>query len=356
MSEIRSAIVTANISEENKKRLDALIGEGKVTYFEPFSFPEMQKMAAKGFSKEEIMKAHKDYKDSVKQAFIEKDPEVAILGSDIFDGVLAGKNLKLVHCTHAGVEKSARPEVFERGIVLACSAGRNAPALAEHAMMFILGLVYDINHIRDTQKAHTYGLGQGYRMRTALYGKTVGIIGVGHNGCELANHLSGFGVRVLGYDRFVREVPGIEKVYDTTPENLRYIASESDFLVMTVALNNATYHMINKEVLSCMKPSSYLINIARGGLVDQNDLIEALQNHTIAGAGLDCLETEPLAEDSPLWDMPNVIITPHTTPVIQNKGDKEWEYAFQNVKAFMEDGEYVNRFRAEDVFTAKKTN
>lgn len=354
MGVINSAIVTAPISEENRKRLNDLIGEDRITYFKPFSFPEMQKMAAQGASKEDIMKAQRDFKESVKAAFVEKDPEVAILGSDIFDGVLAGKNLKLVHCTHAGVEKSARKEVFDRGIVLACSAGRNAPALAEHAMMFILNLVYDINLIRDTQKAHKYGLGPRYGMRSALYGKTVGIIGVGHNGCELAARLKGFGVRTLGYDRFVREVDGIENVYDTTPENLKYILQESDFLVLTVALNNATYHMINKETLSYMKPSACLVNIARGGLVDQNDLIEALENHVIAGAGLDCLETEPLAEDSPLWDMPNVIITPHTTPVIANKGDKEWDYALQNVKAFIEDGEYVNRFRAEDVFTLKK--
>ena len=111
----------------------------------------------------------------------------------------------------------------------------------------------------------------------------------------------------------VREDENFERILEANPRNLKYIASESDFLVLTVSLNNSTFHMVNAELLSCMKASAYLINIARGSLVDEKALVEALQNHVIAGAGLDTFEVEPLPEDSPLWDMEQVICTPHTT-------------------------------------------
>lgn len=354
MSEIRSAVVTAKTSEKVRATLNALIGEDKIKYFEPFSFKEMQMMAAAGKSKEEIIQATKDHKALVAKYVMENNPDVAILGHDIDASILAGTGMKWIHCTHAGVEKSATSEVFDRGIIVTSSAGRNASGLAEHAIMFILALVYNINHIRDTQKAHKFGLGPMYARRTGLSGKTVGIIGCGHNGTEIAKRLKAFDVRVLGYDRHVREDENFEKIIDANDENLKYIASQSDFLVLTVSLNNATFHMINEEILSLMKPSSYLINIARGGLVDEKALVEALQKHVIAGAALDTFEVEPLAEDSPLWDMPEVICTPHTTPSVYNMEDKQWEYVYTNVKAYLEDGQFVNRLNPEDVYTKKK--
>jgi len=354
MSEIRSAIVTAKTSEKVRATLNALIGEDRIKYFEPFSFKEMQMMAAAGKSREEIIQATKDHKAAVCKYVMENNPEVAIRGHDIDASILAGKGMKWIHCTHAGVEKSATSDVFDRGIIVTSSAGRNASGLAEHAIMFILALTYDINHIRDTQKDHKFGLGQRYARRTGLSGKTVGIIGCGHNGTEIAKRLKAFEVRVIGYDRHVREDENFEKIIEANGENLKYLAAESDFLILTVSLNDATFHMINADILATMKPSAYLINIARGGLVDEKALIEALSNHVIAGAGLDTFEVEPIPEDSPLWDMPEVICTPHTTPSVYNMEDKQWEYVYTNVKAYLEDGAFVNRLNPEDMYTKKK--
>lgn len=354
MSKIRSAIVTAKTSEKVRATLNALIGEDKIKYFEPFSFKEMQMMAAAGKSKEEIIQATKDHKALVAKYVMENNPDVAILGHDIDASILAGTGMRWIHCTHAGVEKSATKDVFDRGIIVTSSAGRNASGLAEHAIMFILALVYNTNLIRDTQKAHRFGLGPMYSRRTGLAGKTVGIIGCGHNGTEIAKRLKAFEVRVLGYDRNVREDESFEQILEANGENLRCIASQSDFLVLTVSLNNATFHMVNEELLSVMKPSSYLINIARGGLVDEKALIKALKEHRIAGAGLDTFETEPLAEDSPLWDMPEVICTPHTTPSVYNMEDKQWEYVYTNIRAYLEGGELVNRLHQDDMYTKRR--
>jgi len=314
----------------------------------------MLKMAAKGATREEIVQAMKSFRARVRAVVVEKDPDVAILGADIDDSILAGNNIRWIHCTHAGIEKSAIQEVFDRNIVVTSSAGRSAPALAEHAMMFILSLTYDINHIVAVQKTHSWNLGRQYAMRTGLMGKTVGIIGVGHNGRELAIRLKGFGVRVLGYDRIAREADGFEEILEANQANLKRLAQESDFLVLCVSLNNATYHMINEETLSLMKPSAYLINIARGALVDEQALIRALSHHIIAGAALDTVEEEPLATDSPLWDMPNVLLTPHTTPVIPDKEDREWEYVFMNVAAYQNGTAFVNKLEKDDIFTIRK--
>ena len=349
--EILSAIVTAKTTEKVRQTLDSLIGKGRVKYFEPFSFKEMQVMAAAGKSKEEIIQASKDHKNLIRQYVIENNPQVAILGHDIDQSILAGTGMKWIHCTHAGVEKSATKDVFDRGIIVTSSAGRNASSLAEHAIMFILGLTYDINYIRDTQKAHIFGLGPRYSLRTSLSGKTVGIIGCGHNGTEIAKRLKAFDVKILGYDRNVREDQNFDIIMEANSENLRKIASESDFLVLAVALNNATFHMVNADLLATMKGSAYLINIARGGLVDEKALVEALQNHVIAGAGLDTFEVEPLDPNSPLWDMPEVICTPHTTPAVQDMEERQWDYVYQNIKAYQENGNFVNRLNPEDIYT-----
>lgn len=354
MKKINLAIVTAKVNEKTKQKLNEMIGEEHIKYFEPFSFVEMQKLAASGCTREEIIAKSKAHKAEIAEFVRKNNPDVAILGHDIDASILAGTGMKWIHCTHAGVEKSATAEVFERGITVTSSAGRNAEALAEHALFFILALTYNSNYIRDTQKAHKFGFGQEYKRHTALFGKTVGIIGCGHNGTELAKRLKACGVKVVGYDRSTRIDENFDCIVEANPENLKKIAEESDFLVLTVSLNDATYHMVNDEILSIMKPTSYLVNIARGGLVDEKALEKALESHQIAGAGLDTFETEPLREDSPLWDMPEVICTPHTTPQIRDMEEKQWDFVFQNIKAFQEDGTFVNALSSGDLFSKRK--
>lgn len=123
-------------------------------------------------------------------------------------------------------------------------------------------------------------------------------------------------------------------------------------MVLCCSLNDETWQMMNAKAFAAMKPTAYLINIGRSGLVDEPAMVEALKNGTIAGAGLDNFSVEPLPADSPLWDLPNVVITPHATPSIAGGSEsKSVSFAIQNLNAFRGQGDFVNRLTDRDVFT-----
>lgn len=136
--------------------------------------------------------------------------------------------------------------------------------------------------------------------------KTLGVFGFGHIGKEVIKIAQALGMKILVSTRTKRD--DFDGIHFTTQED---VLKNSDFISLNLPLTNETKHLINTETLKLMKPTAYLINTARGGLVDEKALIEALQNHQIAGAGLDVQEVEPLPDDSPLFDLENVIITPH---------------------------------------------
>ena len=144
---------------------------------------------------------------------------------------------------------------------------------------------------------------------TLLDGKTCGILGVGSIAEGLAPRCKAFGMRVVGISRTDRPIPGFDKIYSRA--DMVRAAAELDYFVLLVALEADTRNIVDARVLAAMKPSAYLINLARGGVLDEDALIRALNEKRIAGAALDALAREPLPPDSPLWTMPNVIVTPH---------------------------------------------
>jgi phosphoglycerate dehydrogenase-like enzyme len=140
----------------------------------------------------------------------------------------------------------------------------------------------------------------------------VGIVGLGHIGREVARLAKAFGMRVLATRRSARKSRRAKYVdHLFSPDKLRDLLSESDYVVLTLALTPETRGIIGEAELRSMKPTAYLINVARGGLVDEAALVRALEEQRIAGAGLDVFTTEPLPQDSPLWGFENVIISPH---------------------------------------------
>jgi phosphoglycerate dehydrogenase-like enzyme len=147
-----------------------------------------------------------------------------------------------------------------------------------------------------------------------LHSKTVGVVGLGSIGQEVARLAKSFGMKVIATRRSVSEVTQTKTVDVTLPHTrLHQLLSESDFVVLTVPLTAETTKLIGEQELHTMKSSAYLINVARGGVVDEGILIRALEDGWIAGAGLDVFATEPLPAESPLWELPNVIFTPHVT-------------------------------------------
>ena len=158
------------------------------------------------------------------------------------------------------------------------------------------------------------------------------------------------GTTGYGYDDIGRD--GLERVYASAEgDSLNEMLAQCDYVVLCVELNDSTYHMIGEEQFKAMKDSAYLINMGRGALVDEPVMIEALKNGVIAGAGLDTFEQEPLPADSPLWDLPNVLITPHVTPQLPDREERMLSYVYQNLKAYREGGEFVNRVTPRNIFS-----
>lgn len=329
MPEIKKVLCTAYIKEENKERLRAALAPAEVRFVIPYGPGAKERIAAAG-----------------------ADVDVAIFNGDLDESVLASPNLKWIHCCRAGVEKSAIPEVFARDIILTSSSGRSAPALAEHALMFMMALTYDLPMLQRAQKAHTWAANREYSMKTGMYGKTVGIIGLGKTGQEVARLCKSFHMTVLGWRRRKAPVENVDEVFASEAgEPIGEILRRSDYVVLCVELNDETWHLLGEAEFSTMKQSAFLVNMGRGGLVDEPAMVAALKAGTIAGAGLDTFEQEPLPEESPLWDLPNVIITPHITPVLPDREERMLGYVYENIKAYRESGKFVNRVTRKNMLT-----
>ena len=297
---------------------------------------------------------HADKSDRAGISAALKEADVAVLGGDLDDQILKeGVHLKWIHCDHSGINNSARPEIFERGIILTGSAGRSAPVLAEHALYLTLSLVYNAYGLLEDQRAHRWKGIPGYESVKGLYSKTMGIVGIGHTGRQLAVHAKAMGMRILGYDRDVADVPpGVDKLYfaqrgETVDELLR----ESDVIVLCVRMSDATFHMVGKKQLEMMKSTAYLINIGRGPLVDTPALIDALKEGVIAGAGLDTFEQEPLPPESPLWDAPHTVLTPHCTPEVPDLAASSQRIIFENIRRYRDGEPMLNAVDFRDVYT-----
>ena len=291
---------------------------------------------------------HSD-REAVETALTEVD--VAIIRGDIDERFLNREQLKWVHCDHAGIEKSARPEVFESGLLVSGSSGRSAPALAEHAIMFMLNLCYQFPKFLDAQRRHQWGIEEQGELR-GLIGKTVGILGLGHTGGELATRCKAFGMRVLAWRRSHQSHPCVDRLYAASNgEGIEELLRQSDFVVLAVPLSDRTFHLIGADQFECMKDTAFLINMARGKVIDEDALLEALQTGKIAGAGLDTFGQEPLPPDSPLWDAPNTLITPHVTPQVPDRTGAALEIVLENIRRYRADEALLNQLGPEDVYT-----
>lgn len=280
--------------------------------------------------------------------------DVAILGSDKDERLFFGPKLKWIHVDHAGLNRIARPEFLCRDIIITGSAGRSAPALADHAIYFMLSFTFAFPAFIQAQQAHRYLTDpQFLDSLRCLHGQTVGILGMGNTGKELALRAKAFGMRVLGYRRSQAEIPeGVDRIYcGNAGESIDELLCQSDFVVLALPLTNSTYHMISERELSLMKPTACLINMARGAVVDEAALIKALYDGTIGGAGLDTFEQEPLPEDSLLWDAPHTILTPHVTPQMPDRTDRSLAIIAENAQRYRVGKPMLNRLGKDNMFT-----
>ncbi|MFE0757451.1 D-2-hydroxyacid dehydrogenase [Inquilinus sp. NPDC058860] len=282
-----------------------------------------------------------------------KEAEIAILAGDLDQRCLAAPRLRWVHCDHAGLTRSARPEVFERGLIVTGSAGRSGPALAEHVLMFALMLGHGYPDFHDAQKRHEWRRAPEMNRLRALYGRTIGIIGMGHTGRELATRAKAFDMRVLGYRRRdLPNPPGVDRMFSADRgEIIDPILDEADILALVVNLSDATHHLIGDRAIRRMKPSAIIVNLSRGAVIDQAALIAALKEGRLAGAGLDVTDPEPPAADDPVWDAPNLLITPHFTAALPDRAERSLDVITENLRRYRAGQPLLNRITEEDVWT-----
>lgn len=217
-------------------------------------------------------------------------------------------SVKMICEAGTGFNNIDMDAIHEKGIALCNIPAYSTQRVAHTGIMFILNLASSMQKQIRMLAEGNHDNFQKHLMveHMEVNGKTLGVIGYGNVGKEIIKIAQALGMKILVATRTPREDQ--DGVHFTTKEEL---FKQSDFVSLNCPLNDETKHTVNKDTLAIMKPTAYLINTARGGLVDEKALIQAIQNGDIAGAGLDVQEKEPLPDDSPLYDMDNVIITPH---------------------------------------------
>jgi phosphoglycerate dehydrogenase-like enzyme len=257
-----------------------------------------------------------------------------LLVSMLWKNALAAqaRKLKFIQSISAGIDQYDRDLLRKHGIRLASAVGVNANAVAEHAVALMLSLKRHLHTSRDNQaKGHWRGMISEIAAREdELAGKVLLIVGLGRIGARLATLARAFDMKVLATRRDPGQgAGGADAVFGH--ERLPELLPQADVVVLTCPLTPATENLIDARALALMKPSANLINVARGRLVEEHALIEALQAKRIAAAALDVTRDEPLPSASPLWAMPNVVITSHTAGETQAYEDRVIDLLLTNL-------------------------
>lgn len=267
--------------------------------------------------------------------------------------------LRWIHAHSAGVDHLLdQPIIQTEGVLLTSSSGIHATNVAEYVFMMMLALGHRLPlMLRYQAEAHWPDEGR-FRLFTPreLRGSTIGIVGYGSIGREIARLAFLFGMEVLASKRDVRQpadpdgyvLPGtgdpdgsfFHRLYP--PEALASMVRECDFVVLTVPLTESTRMMFNADIFAAMKETAYLVNVSRGGIVDEAALLDALQTGKIAGAAMDVFEAEPLPADSPLWKLPNLIISPHISGYTANYNDKAAALFVENLRRYLARKDLLN--------------
>jgi phosphoglycerate dehydrogenase-like enzyme len=240
----------------------------------------------------------------------------------------AGK-LKWIQAMTTGTDAIIGSRALRPEVVVTTTRGIHGPQMSEMAFMYMLNLARNYPRMFDNQRRRVWERWT----QTRLCGKTVTIVGVGVVAESLAPRCQAFGMTVLGVTRTPRTVGGFDRLFDYG--QVVQAAAAADFLIVLAPYSAQTDSLINATVLAAMKPSAILINLARGGLCDENALIDALRMKRIAGAGLDVFRTEPLPADSPFWDLDNVSITAHCSGSSDDNLALTWPIIETNMRCFL---------------------
>lgn len=243
--------------------------------------------------------------------------------------IRSAPSLKWIHSLLAGLDWLAKLPSLAEDVLVTSTGGIHGPPVSELTLLLMLAMARGLPVFLRNQP-------EGIWFRPAgglIFEKTVGILGVGAIATDLAPKLSALGANIIGISSDAgRDVPGITEMRRS--DKLAAAVADLDFLVLLTPHRPATHHIVDAEVFAAMKPSAFLVNVARGGVVDEDALLMALREGQIAGAGLDAFQREPLPADHPFWQMENVIVTPHTAGLSDRYAIDAMPVVENNLRAF----------------------
>lgn len=254
-----------------------------------------------------------------------------------WERVVQQGRLKFIQSSAAGLDHCLVPPVIESDITVCSASGLFANQVGEQTLALLLGLLRSLPaFFRQSQQQEFVRRPTG-----DLHGKRIGVVGLGGNGRRLVQLLEPFQVEIFATDYFpVRKPPQVKELWPA--ERLLELASRSDVLILCLPLNDATHQLISKQIIEAMPRGSYFINVARGRVVDERALVDALQSGHLAGAGVDVTYDEPLPVESPLWSIPNVIITPHVGAQAARRVDDSTQLACENLLRYAAGQQLLN--------------
>lgn len=247
-------------------------------------------------------------------------------------------NLQWIQLYTAGFNTINLDYIQKRKIKLTNAKGVYSKTIAEDVVAKILAINRNIRIYYDNMKE---GVWKPEKSEFELIGTTIGIIGTGSIGIEIAKRLKAFETKIIGYRRSQEIEPYFDEIY-TEEEGLNTLLRISDYIILALPLNEKTYHLIDMKKFKMMKRTSVLINIARGEIINQDDLIEALDLQLIRGAALDVTTPEPLPKDNRLWKFSNVLITPHNAVSSPLMTERLVSLIIKNIANFVNNQEVIN--------------
>ena len=243
--------------------------------------------------------------------------------------------LRWVQVQSAGVDRyiSIKPLMENDDIVLSNFRAVHGPSIADHSMAMLLFLTRNLGFYADAQQEGKWKRGKAPKAAIALEGKTMLVVGLGGIGSEIAQRAHGCGMRVIGTRR--SDSPSADYIEHVgKPDELLKMLPEADVVALAVPLTDETKDLLDAEAFAAMKSGAYLINIARGKVVNTEAMMDSLKSGRLAGAGLDVTDPEPLPEGHPLWEMPNVIITPHVAGRSAVTDERRSALTVENLRRF----------------------
>lgn len=253
------------------------------------------------------------------------------LSHEVTDELVAAMpKLQWIFSLSTGVDHLWTLKSLRTGVRVTNGRGIHGPQMAELAFLFMIGLARDYQRMAANRKERVWERWA----QPVLVGKTAVILGIGTISEDVARRCKAFDMRVVGVSNARAASPGFDIVLPR--QKLLEAAAMADFLIVLVPLDATTRHMIGTEVFTAMKPSAFIINLARGDVIDEAAMIEALRSATIAGAGLDVFSIEPPAATNPLWDMPNVMMSPRIGGMSDIYADQIFPVVAHNLRALLD--------------------